>query len=675
VIFEMGVDIFDLVQQSVVLRDRDGRVTRWNTASEQIYGWSQIDALGRPIHDLLKTRRETKALIEQGLREAGRWEGDVERRAANGVIKTIRLKCVLSSPDEIVETGADISAERRLEEALSRAEHRYYNVFRAMAVSFWELDFTAIGGMVQRLIRSGVSDLPAYFAANPAFVREMIRATQVIDVNDLSVSMFGRGEKEEMLASLEPYWPEASFPVYAAAVAAAAQGKPHFATETRLSSIDGREFDVWFTACFPSEMVARGKLLIGIVDISADKKAKTALEMSEERYRSLFHFLPVAMLQVDRRRVADVFKSLHRDGIRDLQTYFRKHPDFYDYATNSIRVIEVNERAIELFKARDADQLIGPAARVWSEARETIQASMAARFSGSSAFEAEIKIRTFDGRLRDVLYVAYFPEAYEQEALGLSCLVDISDRVGAQAKIARMQAEFAHAARVSMLGELTASIAHEVNQPLGAILTSGETAMRWLDRPKPDLGELRALAARTVSDARRAGDIIGRIRSMALHGEPEQLPVALNDVVEEVTVFLAPELRRQAVHPTLDLAHGLPTVRGDRVQLQQVFANLAVNALQAMAGHEERRLLVRTMLVDHQTLRAEVQDTGPGIPEDQLEHLFQSFFTTKKGGMGIGLAICRSIIEAHGGRLGVVNLPGGRGARFYFTLPALIQQS
>jgi PAS domain S-box-containing protein len=671
----MDPDIFDLVQQSVVLRDRDGRITRWNAASEQIYGWSQADAVGKPIHDLLKTRRDTTPLIEQGLRDAGRWEGDVERRAANGVIKTIRLKCVLSSSAKIVETGADVSVEKRLGDALSRAEHRYTNVFRAMAVSFWELDFTAIGGMVQRLIKSGVSDLPEHFAANPAFVREMIRATQVIDVNDLSVSMFGRGEKEEMLASLEPYWPESSFPVYAAAVVAAVQGKPHFAAETRLSSIGGREFDVWFTACFPPEMLARGKLLIGILDISADKSAKTALEMSEERYRSLFHFLPVAMLQVDRRELADVFTTLQKQGVRDLEAYFKEHPGFYEYAANSIRVIEVNQRAIELFRARSADQLIGPAARVWSEARDTIQASMVARFSGAARFEAEMKIRAFDNQTRDALYVAHFPEAYERDALGLISILDISDRVEAQAKLSRMQAEFAHAARVSMLGELTASIAHEVNQPLGAILTSGETAIRWLDRPEPNLGELRALAARTVSDARRAGEVIRRIRSMASYGEPELVALALNDVVEEVMMFLGPELKRQAFQATLDLAPDLPCVRGDRVQLQQVLANLTVNALQAMAGQGEPRLLIRTAMTDPRTVCAVVEDNGPGIPPNQLHHLFQSFFTTKKGGMGIGLAICRSIVEAHGGRLEAVNLSCGAGARFRFTLPAFSDES
>jgi C4-dicarboxylate-specific signal transduction histidine kinase len=540
-----------------------------------------------------------------------------------------------------------------------------------MAVSFWELDFTAVGAMVQRLVRRGVGDLAGYFAAHPEFVREMIRATRVLDVNDQSVQLLGRGDKREMLAGLEPYWPDASQHVYAESVVAAIAGKSSYATETRLSSIDGREFDVWFTACFPPEMLARGKLLIGIIDISADKKAKTELATSEQRYRSLFHFLPVALVQLDRTELAGVFTQMHADGVRDLRHYFDTHPGFYEYATNSIRVVEVNRRAVELFGARDESQLLGPVARLWSEAHDTTRRSMAARFEGASRFEAEMKIRTFDGRIREVLYVAYFPEAFHQHALGLACLVDISDRVTAQAMLAQVQAEFAHAARVSMLGELTASIAHEVNQPLGAILTNGEAALRWLNRPEPDLTELRALSTRTIADARRAADIIRRIRGMATRTEPEQAPLALNSVVEEVVLFLRPELTRQGVHAELHLAPNLPDILADRVQLQQVFANLAVNAMHAMAGDDEKKLVIRTTRRDMRTLCAEVEDTGAGIAADHIDHLFQSFFTTKEGGMGIGLAICRSIVEAHGGRIEAANLPGNRGARFRFTLPAL----
>jgi PAS domain S-box-containing protein len=662
-------DILDLVQESVVLRTRDGCITGWNSASEELYGWSRKDALGRPVHELLKTRRETVPLIEAKLRDNGIWLGDVVRRAANGTLVIVRLKCTPRGGDEIFESAIDISAQRRLEEALTRAEHRYYNVFQAMAVSFWELDFTAVGAMVQRLLRSGNTDLSAYFAAHPEFVREMIRSTRVIDINDQSVALFGRGNKEEMLANLEPYWPERSHPIYAASVVAAVQGLPHYATETRLTSLGGHEFDVRFTACFPPQMVQRGKLLIGIIDISADKKARTELETSERLYRGLFHSLPVPMVQLDRRELARIFLGMRAEGIEDLTGYFEAHPDFYEFAANSIQVVDANSRAIELFRARNASELLGPAARLWSESRATIQRAMAARFSGAERFEAEIKIRTLDGQLRDVLYVADYPNCLSRIAPGISCFIDISDRVKTQTMLAQLQAEFTHAARVAVLGELTASIAHEVNQPLGAILTNGEAALRWLSRPEPDLGELRALSNRTIADAQRAADIIRRIRYMALRRTPEQTPVALNGVVEEVMLFLSPELKRQGVRASVELASTLPDVMGDRVQLQQVFANLAVNAIQAMATVAERRLVIRTTHLDVGTIRADVEDTGPGIPEAQFVHLFESFFSTKEDGMGIGLAICRSIVEAHGGRIAAENLPGGVGARFRFTLP------
>ena len=268
----------------------------------------------------------------------------------------------------------------------------------------------------------------------------------------------------------------------------------------------------------------------------------------------------------------------------------------------------------------------------------------------------------------DVLYVTDFPEALRYEPLGFACLVDVTDRVKAQATLAQVQADFTHAARVSMLGELTASIAHEVNQPLGAIPTTAETALRWLGRAQPDLDELRALSKRTIGDARRAADIIDRIRAMAMRHEVQQECLPLNGVVHDVLVFLGPELRRQSISTVLELEPDLPDILADRVQLQQVIANIAINAVQAMDGRDERRLAIRTTLRDPDTTCVEIADTGPGIPREQFPRLFQSFFTTKRDGMGIGLAMCRSIIEAHGGTIEAANLPDG-GACFCFTLP------
>jgi signal transduction histidine kinase len=410
-----------------------------------------------------------------------------------------------------------------LVEALRRSEHRYRNIFQAMSVAFWELDFFPVGDMLRDLRASGVKDFAGHFAAHPQFVRAMMRATRIVDINDQALAIFGRGDKAEMMADLESYWPAASTPVYAASVIAAVSGRANYATETRLSTIDGREIDALFTACFPPDTMNKGTLLIGVIDIS--------------------------------------------------------------------------------------------------------------------------------------------------------------DRVKAQAVLAQVQAEFAHAARISMLGELTASIAHEVNQPLAAIAASAAAGQRWLDRPEPDLDEVKTLVARIARDAARAADIISRVRDMAMRRAPEPELLSLNGLVEEAMVFLRHEIQAQEVALTLELARDMPPVLADRTQLQQVVVNLAVNAVQAMGhgtsqgtgqgtgqGEAPRRLTLRTGLTEAGEAMLRVADSGPGIAAENLDRLFDSFFTTKEGGMGMGLPICRSIVESHGGRIRAENAEGG--AVFTVVLPA-----
>ncbi len=236
--------------------------------------------------------------------------------------------------------------------------------------------------------------------------------------------------------------------------------------------------------------------------------------------------------------------------------------------------------------------------------------------------------------------------------------------------LAQVQAEFAHAARVSMLGELTASIAHEVNQPLAAIATNAAAGLRWLDRPEPDIAEVRALTQRIIADAQRAAEIIARVRAMAGHHAPETAPLAVNGVVEEAMLFLAHELQGHGVSLRLSLARDVPAVMADRVQIQQVVVNLAVNAIQAMAQTPaaQRRLTVSTS-VQGAVVRIAVEDAGPGIDAANHSRLFESFFTTKSNGMGMGLPISRSIVENYGGAISASNLDGG-GAAFVITLPA-----
>jgi C4-dicarboxylate-specific signal transduction histidine kinase len=256
--------------------------------------------------------------------------------------------------------------------------------------------------------------------------------------------------------------------------------------------------------------------------------------------------------------------------------------------------------------------------------------------------------------------------------MSLVGLIDITERVRAREMLQRIQADFAHTARVSMLGELTASIAHEVNQPLAAIITNGDACLRWLNRDVPQLDEVHDTVHLMINDSNRAADVIRRVRAMATRQAPEQTLMSIDEAIGEALTFLRHEVESHGLIVTHHPHPAAPKVLGDRTQLQQVIVNLTVNAIQAMkqAGTARRTLVVRTTLSEPNTLCCTLEDSGPGINPAHFDHLFDSFFTTKDAGMGLGLAISRSIIEAHGGRIRADNESAHGGARFSFTLPA-----
>jgi C4-dicarboxylate-specific signal transduction histidine kinase len=315
-------------------------------------------------------------------------------------------------------------------------------------------------------------------------------------------------------------------------------------------------------------------------------------------------------------------------------------------------------------------KLHGPVASYWKDSPGVYERILQARFSGDEAYEEEMKITTQDGRTVEGMFTVAFPPALAKLGITLNAFVDSTEKKRAQARLQQVEADFAHAARVAMLGELTASIAHGVNQPLAAIATNGEAGLRWLSRPEPDVSEVRDLTKGIVADARRAADVISRVRAMATRRAPEQASLSLDEVIREALVFLRHEVQSRGVNVTHRPLAGAARVLADRTQLQQVIVNLAVNAMQAMAHSDrrERKIIIRTT-TESTGVRCAVEDSGPGISPEHLTRLFESFFTTKDGGMGMGLPICRSIIEAHGGRISADNVASG-GARFSFTLPA-----
>jgi two-component system, LuxR family, sensor kinase FixL len=398
--------------------------------------------------------------------------------------------------------------------------------------------------------------------------------------------------------------------------------------------------------------------------------APNALENSEARYRDLLEFVPVALVRVDRTKLALTLSRLRSRGVQYLGRYIDEHPRFVRAAINSVRIIEANKKAMELLGADEARQLLGSVAPLWTENPEIFRQSMEARFRGANRFEAEIRIRTLQGGVRNVLYVTDFPEAHDGPAFGLTCLIDIDDRIRAQEALATVQAEFAHASRLSTLGELTASIAHEINQPLFAIMASGEAALSWLSHSEPDLSEIQMLSSRIVADAQRAAEVIDRIRATIVRKEPEPIRMAANDLVEDVRLFLDPEFRRQMIDVVVDLGSDPIEIVADRIQMQQVIVNLAMNAVQAMSVMQagSRKLVFRTCATATSAV-IEVEDTGPGIPAGHMVSVFETFFTTKPSGTGMGLTICRSIVESYGGHIRAANAAGGRGAIFSIELP------
>jgi C4-dicarboxylate-specific signal transduction histidine kinase len=260
---------------------------------------------------------------------------------------------------------------------------------------------------------------------------------------------------------------------------------------------------------------------------------------------------------------------------------------------------------------------------------------------------------------------------------GAAFVLDLTERKQAEAeardseqRYREMQMEVAHANRVATMGQLTASIAHEVNQPIAGALTNAHAALRWLNHQPPDLEEVRQALDRIVQDAARAGKVIDRIHEIIKKSPARKDYLDVNDAIREVIELTSGEAVKNGASVRTGLAEGLPMIEGDRVQLQQVVLNLIVNAIQAMCAVAEgsRELFITTVHDEPSGVLVTVKDCGPGLPPASLERLFTPFYTTKPSGLGMGLSICRSIIEAHGGRLWAsANRP--RGAIFQFTLP------
>jgi PAS domain S-box-containing protein len=330
-------------------------------------------------------------------------------------------------------------------------------------------------------------------------------------------------------------------------------------------------------------------------------------------------------------------------------------------------------RGAESLYGYTASEIIGKQVTTLAPAdqREEIAGILEKIGRGESVDHLETVRLTKDGRRIDVsLTVSPIKDANKRFVGAATIARDITASKKAEAEATEQRAELAHLSRVTMLGELSGSLAHELNQPLTAILSNAQAAQRFLAHDDVDRDELREILSDIVDQDKRAGEVIHRLRLLLKKGEVERQSLDVNNVVQEVLKLIRGDLANQSVTTLAKLGSALPNVQGDRVQLQQVLLNLVMNACDAMNRNAptDRQIVISTELADGAGICFSVSDRGPGVAVEKLEQVFEPFITSKAHGLGLGLPICRSIITAHGGKLWAVN-NAERGATFHFTLP------
>jgi two-component system, LuxR family, sensor kinase FixL len=395
---------------------------------------------------------------------------------------------------------------------------------------------------------------------------------------------------------------------------------------------------------------------------------RAALEASEHRYRTIFETLAIAIWENDFREVKGELDRLRKQGVTDLRQYLADHPDFVDRMRKAVRITDVNQTALKLMGVPAKDRFFKSLDDFLPDTDMGFTHFLVGIFEGQTDFQSETVVRSRDGRLIPILVALSFPSDGEGLDRIQASVIDMTERHEFQEALEASRQELEQASRAAMIGEISASIAHEVNQPLSAIMTLVQAGRRWLNRTPPDIEEAKAALQDAVTATEHAAEVVKRVRLLLGKAKSESAEVAVDSAIADAVHLKQKELVADGVQLNLSLNAAAITVRGDRVLLQQAFLNIISNAIHAMDAADTRILMIQSG-PDADGLVIRFTDSGAGLGSMAPESLFKPFNTTKPNGMGLGLAMCRSIVMAHSGTISIRDRQNGPGVVVEVRLP------